>query len=73
MMKRKRPDLIKVLQSADVTFGNDEYTAIALRKFGGYVLDAAIWARLALADALGCQLDKSALTYMGAQAFLLWF
>lgn len=36
MMKRKSPDLIKLLQSADVTFENYEDTAIDLRKFGGY-------------------------------------
>lgn len=36
MMKRKSADLIKLLQSADVTFGNYEDTAMDLRKFGGY-------------------------------------
>jgi poly-gamma-glutamate capsule biosynthesis protein CapA/YwtB (metallophosphatase superfamily) len=35
-LKRESPELIKLLQSADVTFGNFEDTAIDLRKFGGY-------------------------------------
>lgn len=35
-MKRQSPDLIKILQNADVTFGNFEGTALDLRKFGGY-------------------------------------
>lgn len=35
-LKRESPELIKLLQGADVTFGNFEDTAIDLRKFGGY-------------------------------------
>ena len=35
-MKRESPELIKLLQNADVTFGNFEGSAIDLRKFGGY-------------------------------------
>ncbi len=35
-MKRTSPELLKLLQSADVSFGNFEGTAADLRKFGGY-------------------------------------
>lgn len=35
-MKRSSPDLLKLLQGVDVTFGNYEGTAADLRKFGGY-------------------------------------
>lgn len=35
-LRRESPKLIQILQSADVTFGNFEGTAIDLQKFGGY-------------------------------------
>jgi len=35
-MKRTSPDLIRILQSADVTFGNFEGSALDLPKFDGY-------------------------------------
>ncbi|HEV2610529.1 MAG TPA: CapA family protein [Noviherbaspirillum sp.] len=35
-MKRTSPDLLKLLQNADVIFGNFEDTAIDINKFGGY-------------------------------------
>ncbi len=35
-LKQESPELVKLLQAADVTFGNFESTAIDLRKFGGW-------------------------------------
>ncbi|MBP1313274.1 CapA family protein [Herbaspirillum sp. 1130] len=35
-LQRKSPDLIDLLKSGDVTFGNFEGTAIDLQRFGGY-------------------------------------
>ena len=35
-LKRQSPELIELLQRADVTFGNFESTAIDLNKFGGW-------------------------------------
>lgn len=35
-LRRQSPELLWMLQNADVTFGNFEGTAIDLRKFGGY-------------------------------------
>lgn len=36
LMRRRFPELMELLQSADVVFGNYENTAIDLRTFGGY-------------------------------------
>lgn len=35
-LRRAAPDLLALLQNADVTFGNFEGTAVDLQKFGGY-------------------------------------
>jgi poly-gamma-glutamate synthesis protein (capsule biosynthesis protein) len=46
-LKRESPELVKLLQGSDVTFGNFEDTAIDLRKFGGYpeALSGGGWLR----------------------------
>ena len=36
LMRRRSPDLMDLLGSADVAFGNFEVTTVDLRKFGGY-------------------------------------